>query len=223
MLRYLSFADAYIDDVIVGSNGDILDDAIAQHKNDLVQVLETLEAADIVVSTKKMQLFLKEVEFCSHILSEWKRRPAPWKLLALQKLELPRVVTQFRGFLGLAIYFSEYVPKYAEIAGSLFSKLQLNKHDGRKGSQKVLKWDKSEMDAFENLKKAMVEKLELIQIQVDQLFVMECDASTLATGAVLKQMIDVELRPVACYSRKLTPSQRKWTPEKKKPTQLLVL
>ena len=58
----------------------------------------------------------------------------------------------------------------------------------------------------------MVEKLELFQIQVDQPFVMECDASTFSTGAVLKQMIDGELRPVAFYSSKLTPSQRKWTP-----------
>ena len=132
--------------------------------------------------------------------------------MALQKWELPRVVTQLRGFLGLANYFSEYVPNYAAHAGPLFSKLKLNKHEGKKGSQKVIKWSEEDKVAFENLKKAMVEGLELWQIQVDQPFVMECDASTFATGAVLKQHINGDWRPVAFYSRKLTPGQQKWTP-----------
>ena len=55
-------------------------------------------------------------------------------------------------------------------------------------------------------------RVPLYQIQVDKPFVMECDASTFATGAVLKQCIDGERRPVAFYSRKLTPSQKRLTP-----------
>ena len=115
-----------------------MEEILENHKRDLEKVLERLEKHDIVVSTKKMKLFMKEVEFCGHILSEGKRRPAPGKLMALQKWELPMVVTQLRGFLGLANYFSDYVPKYASMAGPLFAKLQLNKFDGKKGSQKPL-------------------------------------------------------------------------------------
>ena len=129
--------------------------------------------------------------------------------MSLQIWELPRVVTQLRGFLGLANYFSEYVPKYAAYAGPLFNKMKLNKHEGKKGSQKVIKWSEEEKVAIEKLKKEMVEGLELWQIQVDQPFVMETDASTFATGAVLKQFINEDWRPVAFYSRKLTPSQQK--------------
>ena len=70
VLRDLPFADAYIDDVILGNDGDTLDDAISQHKKDLLQVLETFYAANIVFSTKQIQLFLKEVKFCCHILSD---------------------------------------------------------------------------------------------------------------------------------------------------------
>ena len=62
--------------------------------------------------------------------------------------------------------------------------------------------------AFEQLKRAMVKGLKLYQIQLDQPFVMECDASTVAVGAVLKQHIKGAWRPVAFFSRKLTPSQR---------------
>ena len=98
------------------------------------------------------------------------------------------------------------------MAGPLTSKLQLNRVEGKKGSQKPLKWQPHEIKAFEELKKAMTQKLELFQIQVDKPFVLETDASTFAVGAVLKQQIQGEWRPVAFFSRKLTVSQRKWTP-----------
>ena len=96
---------------------------------------------------------MKEVEFCGHVLSEGRRRPAPGKLLSIQKWDLPQTVTQLRGFLGLTNYYSTYVEHYAEYAGPLMSKLQLNRVDGRKGSQKRLSWRKCEIEAFEQLKK----------------------------------------------------------------------
>ena len=116
---------------------------------------------------------MKQVEFCGHMLVDGKRFPAPGKSLALQKWQLPEVVTQLRGFLGLANYFSEYVPEYAKLAGHLTSKLQLKREDGKKGSQKPLKWHETEIKAFNELKRALAEKLELYQIQVDKPFVME--------------------------------------------------
>ena len=100
VLKDLPFADPYIDDVIIGSTGATVEETIENHFQDLKKVLETLEKADIVVSTKKMQLFMKEVEFCGHILSEGKRRPAPGKLMAVQKWELPRVVTKLFWIFG---------------------------------------------------------------------------------------------------------------------------
>ena len=79
---------------------------------------------------------MAEVEFCGHVLSAGRRKPAPGKLLALQKWELPQTVTELRGFLGLANYYSGYVDHYATYAGPLMSKLQLNREDGKKGSKK---------------------------------------------------------------------------------------
>ena len=69
VLKDLPFAGKYIDDVIIGSTGATLEEAVENHFQDLVKVLETLKAADIVVSTKKIQLFMKEIYICWHILS----------------------------------------------------------------------------------------------------------------------------------------------------------
>ena len=66
--------------------------------------------------------------------------PAPGKLLALQKWELPPVVTMLRGFLGACNYYATYVKDYASLAGPLYAKLKLTREDGKKGSKKPLVW-----------------------------------------------------------------------------------
>ena len=102
------------------------------------EVLDVLEGHKIIISPKKVQLFMTKVEFCGHVLHEGKRYPAPGKLMALQKWELPQTVTQLRAFLGVVNYYSSYVPNHAAMTGPLSSKLQLNRVEGKKGATKTL-------------------------------------------------------------------------------------
>ena len=85
------------------------------------------------------------------------------------------------GFLGLTNYYSSYVKDYANMAGPLTSKLQVNREDGKKGSKKVLEWNAEEIYAFNKLKSALVGKLELYQVQADEPFIMQVDASRYGT------------------------------------------
>ena len=121
------------------------------------------------------------------ILHEGRREPAPGKLLSIQRWELPRTVTQLRGFLGLTNYYSSYVPHYAEYAAPLMAKLQLNRADGRKGSTKPIIWKESDKAAFEKLKAELSKQLELFTVDPDKPFVLRTDASDRAIGAVLEQ------------------------------------
>ena len=139
VLQDFDYANGYVDDVIIGSTGDTPAEVLANHDKDLRKVLDTLQLHQMRVNMKKPQLFMRSVQFCGHVLVEGKRFPAPDKLKAIKDWELPKTVTALRGFLGLANYYSSYVPHYAEYAAPLTSMLQLNKHDGRKGSKKVLK------------------------------------------------------------------------------------
>ena len=206
------YCNPYIDDIIIGSTGETEMDLIKNHTEDVRRVFEILAKNQILVNPEKVKLFMREVEFCGHILKEVKRSPAPGKLMALQKWELPRVVTQLRGFLGLTNYYSGYVKGYAEMAGILTSKLQLSREDGKKGSQKPLKWTVEEVRAFETLKKTLAGELELFQIQPDKPFILRADSSKYACGAVLEQEFNNEFHPVAFFSRKLTKGQRNWSP-----------
>ena len=85
-------------------------------------------------------MFVGEVEFCGHILKEGQRFPSPGKLKALQKWELPKTLTELRGFLGFCNYYEEYVPEYAMKAWILMEKLKVKGPDAKAGSKLKLEW-----------------------------------------------------------------------------------
>ena len=83
VLSHIDFADAYVDDVIVGSTADNFEDLLKKHDQDLRVVFERLKEAGLVVN-EKAQLFVQEVKFCGHILRDGQRFPAPDKLLPIE-------------------------------------------------------------------------------------------------------------------------------------------
>ena len=90
--------------------------------------------------------------------------------------------------------------------------MQLNKEDGRKGSQVKLIWEPQEIQAFQSMKSALVEGLQLCHVNPDKPFILRTDASKVAIGAVLEQEHEGKLQPVSFFSRVLTPNQRNWSP-----------
>ena len=120
----LSYSGAYIDDIIIGSSGDTEEELLANHDRDVRAVLNRLRREELVASISKSDFFVRLVEFCGHVLKNGTRRPAPGKMLALERWEEPDNVRKLRGFLGLANYFSAYVRNYASIATPLIERLK---------------------------------------------------------------------------------------------------
>ena len=118
-------ADCYIDDIIVGPRVEEGEDLLAQHDKDLRRVLELLKENKLIVDITKCRLFVTEVEFCGHILGGGVRRPAPGKLLAIEKWEVPTTITELRSFLGFANYYSSYIKDFAEVTAILQEKLKV--------------------------------------------------------------------------------------------------
>ena len=82
-------ARVYVDDILIGTNrghpGDTQEDLSRQHFRDIRLVLLRLGRYDLPASLRKAQFFVKEVEFCGHLLAGGKRHPAKGKLAAVQK------------------------------------------------------------------------------------------------------------------------------------------
>ena len=62
------------------------------------------------------------------------RRPAPGKLRAIEKWELPKTVTALRAFLGVTNYYRAYVKEYAKVVTRLMEKLKVPREVGKKVS-----------------------------------------------------------------------------------------
>jgi len=210
-------ADVFVDDVIISSGGSTVDEALKNHYNDVRRVLTIFREQKLVCDSEKAQMFVQEVEYCGHILGQGRRRPAPGKMTALEKWRLPQVVTELRSFLGFCNWYGDYIPMFADLAAPLHAMLQLKRSEAKKGSMIKLKWSEEGILAFQKLKKALLEKLELELVDPDKPFILLADASDYAVGAALEQPTDNgKTRPVGFWSRKLTKGQRRgWSPREK--------
>ena len=206
VLQGLDCADVYIDDIIIGSSGATEEELLANHDRDVRAVLDRLRKEELVASVSKTDFFVRSVEFCGHVLENGTRRPAPGKIVALERWDKPDSVRELRGFLGLANYYSGYVQNYASIATPLIEMLKnLPKH--KNGKKIGLTWNASANEAFLKLKRAITDIVPLQLADWDKDFVLTPDASNWAVGAALQQEgPDCALCPLAFFYRKLSGS-----------------
>ncbi|KAL9451664.1 hypothetical protein AB3S75_013268 [Citrus x aurantiifolia] len=107
---------------------------------------------------------------------------------------LPQSVKQLRGFLGLTRYYRRFIQGYATIAALLTELL----------CKEAFHWNLAATQAFQALKKALVETPVLHLPNFTLEFVIETDASNVGIGAVLMQAG----HPLSYFSKKLGPQMR---------------
>ena len=154
---------------------------LANHDRDVRAVLDRLRKKESVASVSKTDFFVRSVDFCGHVLENGTRRPAPGKMLALERWKKPDNVRELRGFLELANYYSGYVQSYASIAIPLIE--MMNKLPRHTNGKKIgLTWNASANEAFLKLKCAITDIVPLQLPGRDKDFVLTPDASNWAVG-----------------------------------------
>ena len=79
-------------------------------------MLGILQNGKMVMDPQKAKLFVDEVEFCGQTLGHGQRRPAPGKLMAIERWVVPTIITALRAFLGFTNYYNAYIHMYAQVA-----------------------------------------------------------------------------------------------------------
>ena len=97
-------------------------------------------------------------------------------------------------------FYRCFIPYAAEIAAPL-NELR------KKGAKSV--WGEKEQKAYETLKEAIIFPPVLRMPDFSKPFILQTDASSVALGAVLSQVVDGARQPVAFISRTLTQQERK--------------
>ena len=144
------------------------------------------------------------VKFLGHVVGSGQHSPDPEKINTIQRLSKPTTKKELRSLIGLASYYRDYIPQFAQIVLPL---TDLTK----KRVPNNVPWNTDADEAFTRLKEELIKMPSLHTPNLEKPFQLYTDASATSIGACLAQR-DNEGKemPIAFFSKKLSPSQIKW-------------
>jgi transposase InsO family protein len=173
-----------------------------EHAQKLERIFQRLEQANFKVQPEKCVFAADTVEYLGHIVTKEGVRPDPRKIKAIEEYPPPRTVTEVRAFIGLVGYYRRHVRNFAELAKLLTKLTKKNE---------PFDWGPEQQKAFDALRKVLSYEPRLIYPDFSRPFIVACDASTKAIGAILSQEQDGGERPVAYCSRQLNHAESKYS------------
>lgn len=124
------------------------------------------------------------------------------KVEAVLDWPVPKKVKDIQAFLGFANFYRRFIKDFSKIVQPMTSLLKKNAK---------WEWGWAQDQSFHQLKLSFTEAPILVMPDITKQFIVECDASDYATGAVLSQLCDDGfIHPVAFYSKSLNDSERNY-------------
>lgn len=192
-------AAAYLDDVVIHSV------TWTEHLMALRKVLERLRAAGLTAKPSKCHFAMKECIYLGHIVGNGQVRPEIEKVAAVEGFPVPKTKKEVRTFWGLTGYYRKFVVNYATLAAPL-TELTKNNAPNR------VSWTSQCDQAFKALKRLLCSSPVLRCPDFSLPFILQTDASDWGVGGVLSQLdSEGHDHPVAYYSRKLLPRERRYS------------
>lgn len=189
------YAYIYIDDIIVYSK------SADEHLNHLGTILDRVARAGLKIKLSKSQIFRTAIDYLGFIVSREGLKVNPAKVRAIQEFPTPKDVKGVQAFLGVVGYFRTFVKNFAEKARPLY---QLLKQDVD------FVWNAETQKAMDLLKHDMVTAPVLAFPDFSKPFLLTCDASGYAVGAVLTQMHGKKEKLISCASRTLKDAETRY-------------
>ena len=107
------------DDILVMGHGDNEEEAIQNHDENLVLLLEQAHNANLHLNSIKMNLRKSEVRFMDHLITKDGLKPDPKKVRALQEIPKPTFRKELLSLLELINYLSKFLSRLSEVAQPL--------------------------------------------------------------------------------------------------------
>lgn len=196
ILRDVPEVFVYLDDILVSSINQY------EHGKTLRKVFQALSQAGMVVQRAKCVFGVPEITFLGHQVSSSGITPLPARVSAVQDFPAPDSKKKLQMFLGMLNFYHRFMPKLADKIHPL--------HDACHGKGQTILWTEQCQEAFEAAKAALASATLLQHPTIACRLAISVDASDVAVGGSLNQWQDGQWVPLAFFSKKLSPAERKY-------------
>ena len=190
------FVLVFLDDILIYSA------TLDQHTEHVRQVLQKLRDHRLYAKASKCEFVKDSIEFLGHQICGGGLTPTEAKLKAIREWATPQNVTDIRSFLGFTNYYRRYIWNYSDIAGPL---TDLTK------KEMAWQWGPYQKNAFAAMKEAFCWAPILVFPDPTLPYTIFTDASGTGAGGALLQDHGDGLRPIAFLSRRLKPTEQRYS------------
>lgn len=194
-------AAIYADDIVIGSKD------FNQHLEHLQELFRDVRQAGIKLNLSKTKLARSELEFVGHVISMDGVKPIESRVQIIQEIESPKTVRQLSMFIGFVSYYRKFVDHFSNLLIPLNDLLKINRK---------WEWRDVHQKAFEEIKKSFLRCITLKYPDVNEPYILSCDASGLAVAAILSQKdYQGEEQIIEITSRCLNSAEKKYSTTEK--------
>ncbi|KAK3698485.1 hypothetical protein RRG08_053453 [Elysia crispata] len=197
VLRDVSFAFVYLDDILVASH------SAKEHIQHLQQLFKLLSTNGLVINKTTCVFGAKELDFLGHHVSSTGITPLPDWISALQESKSPTDRTSLQRFLGMVNYYHRFLHGIAATLAPL--------HTQASGKGQKIDWSKECQEAFDKTKEMLSKAVLLHHPLSGAVTSLTVDASNTAIGGQLEQRHGRLWVPLAFFSRKLSEAEQKYS------------
>ena len=196
MLRGIPNCCCYIDDLGIWTNG-----TFEEHLKVVDLVLSRLHANNMKCNPLKCEWFVKETDFLGFWMTPEGVKPWKKRIDAILKMDRPRNNTDVRAFIGAVNHYKSLWPRRAHVLAPL----------AELTGRGTFQWTDRHEQSFLQMKAIITADAMNAFPDYSIPFHVYTDASDFQLGAAILQ----NHKPLAYYSKKLTPAQKNYTTTEK--------
>lgn len=201
VLADLNFTFVYIDDICIASTN------VDEHKIHLRMVFERLRQFGLSINVSKCQFGQPKITFLGHLVDATGIHPTNEKVEAIENFAEPTTARELKRFIAMINFYRRFIPHAVKNQMILQSLIVGNK----KNDTTKLIWTDDARVAFATCKKDLSLTTTLAHPDPNAHLSLSVDASDVAVGAVLHQLVDNYMQPLAFYSKKLHSAETKYS------------
>lgn len=201
VLRGCLFAFGYLDDICIASKNE------TEHRQHLREVFKRLQRHNLRINLSKCEFGRSQITFLGHLVSKDGIQPLPDRVDAIQNFPKPALAKELKSFLATINFYRKFIPSALQFQATLIAMI----HGNKKNDRTPLVWSPEREVAFNKTKQQLAETTLLAHPLKHAELSLCVDASDIAAGAVLHQIVDGQPEPLGYFSKKFDKAQLKYS------------